>query len=177
MRFKVVLVVLVVLFLSMVAGCTKPLLTVPSFSGESCCANIPGISLLQNEVVDPGSMSTVVKAVEPAGKKAEKKVEKKKNALEKRRAEQEAKPVPDRYKIFCKCKPGDWVRVETKTRVIEAEFKKCMYFGIRVKPKGQRLGVILFEQIWMVKKIVPPPPKTEPAKPVVPQAPMEVPGP
>jgi hypothetical protein len=151
MRFKLVLVVLVVLVLSMVAGCTKPLLMVPSFSGESCCANIPGISLSRD-----AATSTVVKVVEP---------------------EQEAKPVPDRYKIFCKCKQGDWVRVETKTRVIEAEFKKCVYFGIRVKPKGKRLGVIPFEQIWMVKKIVPPPPKTEPAKPVVPQAPMEVPGP
>jgi hypothetical protein len=168
MRFKLVLVVLVVLVLSMVAGCATPLLMVPSFSGESCCANIPGISLSRD-----AATSTVVKVVEPAGKKAEKK----KNALEKRRAEQEAKPVPDRYKIFCKCKQGDWVRVETKTRVIEAEFKKCVYFGIRVKPKGKRLGVIPFEQIWMVKKIVPPPPKTEPAKPVVPQAPMEVPGP
>ena len=102
---------------------------------------------------------------ELAKKKAE---EKKKKALEKRRAEEEAKPVPDQYKIFCKYKKGTHVRVETKTQVIEAEFLKCMYFGIRVKQKDKGIGVIPFEQIWMVKKIVPPPPKAEPAKPAAP---------
>jgi hypothetical protein len=102
---------------------------------------------------------------ELAKKKAE---EKKKKALEKRRAEEEAKPVPDQYKIFCKYKKGAHVRVETKTQVIEAEFLKCMYFGIRVNQKDKGIGVIPFEQIWMVKKSVPPPPKAEPAKPAAP---------
>jgi len=111
------------------------------------------------------------KAEEEKKRKAEakKKVEEeKKKALEKRRAEEEAKPVPDQYKIFCKYKKGDNVRVETKTHVIEAEFLKCMYFGIRVKQKDKGMGVIPFEQIWMVKKIVPLPPKAEPAKPAAP---------
>ncbi|MFC1654879.1 hypothetical protein ACFL2F_03645, partial [Myxococcota bacterium] len=105
---------------------------------------------------------------ELAKKKAE---EEKKKALEKRRAEEEAKPVPDQYKVFCKYKQGDHVRVETKTQVIEAEFQKCMYFGVRVKQKDKGIGVIPFEQIWMVKKIVAPPPKAEPAKPADPKKP------
>lgn len=92
---------------------------------------------------------------ELAEKKAE---EEKKKALEKRRAEEESKPVPDQYKVFCKYKPGDHVRVETKTQVIEAEFQKCMYFGVRVKQKDKGIGVIPFEQIWMVKKIAAPSP-------------------
>ena len=58
--------------------------------------------------------------------------------------------------------------METKTQVIEAEFLKCMYFGIRVNQKDKGIGVIPFEQVWMVKKIVPPPPKAEPAKPAAP---------
>ncbi len=109
---------------------------------------------------------------ELAKKKAE---EEKKKALEKRRAEEEAKPVPAQYKIFCKYKKGDQVRVETKTQVIEAEFLRCMYFGIRVKQKDKEVGVIPFEQIWMVQKIQPPP-KSEgkaPAKPAKPAEPAK----
>jgi hypothetical protein len=94
----------------------------------------------------------------------------KQKALEKRRAEEEAKPVPDQYKVFCKYKKGQHIRVETKTQVIEAEFQRCMYFGIRVKQKDKGVGVIPFEQIWMVKKIAPPP-KAEPAKPADPKKP------
>ena len=94
----------------------------------------------------------------------------KKKAIEKRRAEEEAKPVPDQYKVFCKYKKGEFIRVETKTQVVEAEFQRCMYFGIRVKQKDKGVGVIPFEQIWMVKKIVPPP-KAEPAKPGDPKKP------
>jgi len=92
----------------------------------------------------------------------------KQKALEKRRAEEEAKPVPDQYKVFCKYKKGQHIRVETKTQVIEAEFQRCMYFGVRVKQKDKGIGVIPFEQIWMVKKIAPPLKKAKPAKPAKP---------
>jgi hypothetical protein len=95
----------------------------------------------------------------------------KQKALEKRRAEEEAKPIPDQYKGFCKYKKGQHIRVETKTQVIEAEFVKCMYFGIRVNQKDKGIGVIPFEQIWMVKKIAAPPPKAKPAKPADPKKP------
>jgi len=97
----------------------------------------------------------------------------KKKAIEKRRAEEEAKPIPDQYKVFCKYKKGEFIRVETKNQVVEAEFQRCMYFGIRVKQKDTGVGVIPFEQIWMVKKIVQPPssPKAEPAKPAEPKTP------
>jgi len=95
----------------------------------------------------------------------------KQKALEKRRAEEEAKPVPGQYKVFCKYKKGEHIRVETKTQVIEAEFVKCVYFGVRVDQKEKGVGVIPFDQIWMVKKIVPPPPKAEPAKPADPKKP------
>jgi Skp family chaperone for outer membrane proteins len=109
---------------------------------------------------------------ELAKKKAE---EEKREALQKRRAEEEAKPVPDQYKVFCKYKKGDNVRVETKAQVIEAEFVKCVYFGMRVIQKEKGVGVIPFEQIWVVKKIVPvepkTEPKTEPAKPADPKTP------
>jgi hypothetical protein len=96
----------------------------------------------------------------------------KKTAIEKRRAEEEAKPVPGQYKVFCKYKKGEFIRVETKTQVIEAEFMRCMYFGIRVKQKDKGIGVIPFEQIWMVKKIVAPKPEAEPAKPADPKKPV-----
>jgi chemotaxis protein histidine kinase CheA len=95
----------------------------------------------------------------------------KQKALEKRRAEEESKPIPDQYKVFCKYKKGEYIRVETKTQVIEAEFVKCVYFGVRVDQKEKGIGVIPFDQIWMVKKIVPPPQKTEPAKPASPKKP------
>ena len=93
----------------------------------------------------------------------------KKKAIEKRRAEEEAKPVPNQYKVFCKYKKGEFVRVETKTQVVEAEFVKCVYFGVRVNQKDKGIGVIPFDQIWMVKKIVAPRPETEPAKPAEPK--------
>lgn len=105
---------------------------------------------------------------------ARKKVEEEeKKALEKRRAEEEAKPVPDQYRVFCKYQPGDQIRLETKTQIIEAEFQRCMYFGIRVNQKEKGEGVIPFEQIWTVKKVVAPEPKPEPARPAAPKTPAQ----
>jgi hypothetical protein len=67
--------------------------------------------------------------------------------------------------VFCKYKAGDPVRVETKAKVIEAEFVKCVHFGVRVRKKDQGVGVIPFEQIWTVRKVAP----AQPAAPAVPK--------
>ncbi len=107
--------------------------------------------------------------------KKEKAAQEKSQAMARRRAEEESKPVPGQFKIFCKFKPGDSVRVETKGSIIEGKFVRCVYFGVRIKkPDGQE-GVIPFETIWMVRKPEPAAktdeavPKTSiPAKPKVP---------
>jgi hypothetical protein len=90
------------------------------------------------------------KAEAEAKKKAEE--DKKKAALAKRMAADEKKPIPDQYKVFCKYKKGDPVRVETKGKVIEADFVKCVYFGVRIRKTDGQEGAIPFEQIWMVSK-------------------------
>ncbi len=76
--------------------------------------------------------------------------EKKRKAEEARRKAEEAKPVPEEYGIFCKYEAGQPILVETKADKIEAEFVKCVYFGVRVKKADGSQGVIPFEKIWSV---------------------------
>jgi hypothetical protein len=87
-----------------------------------------------------------------AEKEKRKAEEERKIAAAKQKAAEESKPIPDQYKIFCGHKKGDNIRIETKGKVIEAEFDRCLYFGIRVKQNGKDAGVVPFEQIWMVRK-------------------------
>ena len=84
------------------------------------------------------------------------------------KAAEEAKPVPAEFSIFCKYKPGQPVLVETKAEKIEAEFVKCVHFGVRVKKAGQEPGVIPFETIWSVRMRAP-----AEAKPATPAQPMK----
>jgi flagellar biosynthesis GTPase FlhF len=75
---------------------------------------------------------------------------KRKAEAERRRAE-EARPVPEQYAIFCKYEAGQPILVETKADKIEADFVKCVYFGVRVKKADGSQGVIPFEKIWSVR--------------------------
>ncbi|HUU01562.1 MAG TPA: hypothetical protein VM425_08995 [Myxococcota bacterium] len=107
--------------------------------------------------------------------KKEKAVQEKAKALARRRAQEESKPVPGQFKIFCKFKAGDPVRVETKGSIIEGKFVRCVYFGVRIKKIDGQEGVVPFETIWIVRKPEPAAktdeavPKTSiPAKPKVP---------
>lgn len=111
------------------------------------------------------------RAAEEAKRKAEE--DKRKAELAKKAAE-EAKPVPAEFSIFCKYQPGQPVLVETKAEKIEAEFVKCVHFGVRVKKPGQEPGVIPFETIWSVRMRAPAEaaPAT-PAKPATPAQPRQ----
>ncbi len=92
------------------------------------------------------------RAAEEAKKKAE---DEKRQAELAKKAAEEAKPVPAEFSIFCKYQPGQPVLVETKAEKIEAEFVKCVHFGVRVKKPGQEPGVIPFETIWSVRMRAP----------------------
>jgi hypothetical protein len=111
------------------------------------------------------------RAAEDAKKKAE---EEKRQAALAAKAAEEAKPVPAEFSIFCKYQPGQPVLVETKAEKIEAEFVKCVHFGVRVKKSGQEPGVIPFETIWSVRMRAPAEasPAT-PAQPVTPAQPRQ----
>ena len=85
--------------------------------------------------------------------------------------------VPDRYQIFCKYEPGDIVRVETKTTVIQAKFVRCDAKGVQLRKK-KKVGVIPFRKIWTIKKaaqaapkaiVAKPTPAVKPAVPVTPE--------
>lgn len=116
------------------------------------------------------------KAEQERRKKAE---QERKNKLEREREKQELarkkaeerKPVPAQYKIFCKYQSGDPVRVETKSKVIEAAFVKCVHFGVRVRRPEEGVGVIPFEDIWTVRKITAAEPDHKPAPPRKPARP------
>jgi hypothetical protein len=97
-------------------------------------------------------------------KKAE---QEKAKALALRRAQENSKPVPGQFKIFCKFKTGDAIKVETKGSVIEGKFIRCVYFGVRLKKVDGQEGVIPFETIWTVRKSKPAA-KTDEAAPKTP---------
>ncbi len=106
------------------------------------------------------------KREEEAKKKAE---EAKRKAEEEKRRAEESKPIPGEFAIFCKYKTGQPVVVETKSEKIEAEFVKCVHFGVRVKQSTGEVGVIPFEKIWSVRMRAPE--KPTPAAPATPAKP------
>ncbi len=91
---------------------------------------------------------------EEAKRKAE---EEKKTALLRKQAEEEARPVPAEYNIFCRYKPGQKILVETKSEKIEAEFVRCIYRGVQVKRPGKDPEVIPFDKVWAIRMLAPEP--------------------
>ncbi len=89
-----------------------------------------------------------------------------KAAAEAKRLAEEAKPVPDAFKVFCKYKAGQAVLVETKSAKLEVIFDKCLHNGLRVKKADGALDLVPFDQIWTVS------PRTE-AAPIPPSTPAQ----
>ncbi len=115
-----------------------------------------------------------MKAAQEAKRKKEeakaKAAAERKAAEEAKRLAEEAKPVPDAFKVFCKYKTGQAVLVETKSAKLEVAFDKCLHNGLRVKKADGALDLVPFDQIWTVSprsNVAPIPPSTpaQPAKP------------